>query len=188
MSNKKTVNLKLIILGDKEIGKTKLIRDYIQTLNSNNLNKDKKEKEYKYTFSKELDSTQLKITIYEFSERNEKVINVINDCHCVLILFDMTNRKSFENLLDNWLLFLRDTCHFKGLVFAFGKHFLDSSTLMTDEDEIKEMIKISEVKCHFYNIGENKTEQNNEIINKLIEDAFEISKNSNSSKKDCILF
>ena len=59
---------------------------------------------------------------------------------------------------------------------------------MTDEDEIKEMIKVSEVKCQFYNIGKNETVENNEIINKLIEDAFAMTKNSNLNKKDCIIF
>ena len=188
MSNKKTVNLKLIILGDKGIGKTTLIKDYIQSLSSNNQNKDKKEKEYKYTFSKELDSTQLKITIYEFSERSEKATKDINDCHCVLILFDMANRKSFENLLDNWLIYLRDICHYKRLVFIFGNHFLRSNSLMTDEDEIKEIIKVSEVKCEFHNIGKNEFFENNDIINKLIENVFELTKNNILNKKDFVIF
>ena len=133
MSNKKTVNLKLIILGDKGIGKTTLIKDYLQLQNSNKDNKDKKDKEKereKYVFSQEIDSTQLKITIYEFSEKSEKLTKDINDCHCVLIIFDMSNRKSFENLLDNWLLYLRDICHYKGLVFIFGNHFLKKKPLM----------------------------------------------------------
>ena len=188
MSNKKTVNLKLIILGDKGIGKTTLIKEYLQLPNSNKDKKDKEKEREKYTFSQEIDSTQLKITIYEFSERNEKITKDINDCHCVLILFDMSNRKSFENLLDIWLLYLRDICHYKGLVFIFGNHGEKAKPLMTDEDEIKEMIKVSEVKCQFYNIGKNETFENNEIINKLIGDAFELSKNSNLNKKDCVIF
>ena len=191
MSNKKTVNLKLIILGDKGIGKTTLIKDYLQLQNSNKDNKDKKDKEKdreKYVFSQEIDSTQLKITIYEFSEKSEKLTKDINDCHCVLIIFDMSNRKSFENLLDNWLLYLRDICHYKGLVFIFGNHGEKAKPLMTDEDEIKEMIKVSEVECQFYNIGKNETFENNEIINKLIGDAFVLSKNSNLNKKDCVIF
>ena len=192
MSNKKTVNLKLIILGDKGIGKTTLINNYLQLPNSNKDNKDNKDKKdkerEKYVFLQEIDSAQLKITIYEFSEKNEKLTKDINDCHCVLIIFDMANRKSFENLLDNWLLYLRDICHYKGLVFIFGNHVSKSQPLMTDEDEIKEMIKVSEVECQFYNIGKNETFENNQIINKLIGDAFELSKNSNLNKKDCVIF
>ena len=176
MNNRKSLKLKLIVLGDKGIGKTTLIQNYIPSIYSY------KEIENKYTFIKEIDSVPIRITIYEFSERNENVINKIKNCYCILILFDMANRTSFENLLDNWLLFLRDTCHFKGLVIVFGKHYLHSNPLKTGEDEIKEMIRVSEVKCQFYNIGKNKIEQSNEIINNLIEDAFEMPKKSQTKK------
>ena len=184
--SKKPLSTKLIILGQKNIGKTALIKDYI---NSSKSIHHKKEKEGKISFFKELESSQqFKITINKYSEKSEKIINTINESQCVFILFDMANRKSFEKLLDDWLIFLRDSCHYKGLVFIFGKHCDKNEPLMTDEEEIKEMIKVSEVDCSFYNIGNNEIEQNNEIIEQLISHAVENAKTNNANKKDCIIF
>ena len=186
MNSKKLPSLKLIILGEKNIGKYTLIKEYIK---SSNANIQKKDKEGKISFIKELYSNQqFKIIINQYSEKSEKIIGSINESHCVFILFDMSSRKSFEKLLDEWLIFLRDSCHYKGLVFIFGKHYDKKQPLMTDDDEIKHMIKVSEVDCSFYNIGNNNTEENNKIIDKLISNAFENSKNNSSNKKDCIIF
>ena len=184
--SKKPLSTKLIILGQKNIGKTALIKDYI---NSSKSIHHKKEKEGKISFFKELESSQqFKITINKYSEKSEKIINTINESQCVFILFDMANRKSFEKLLDDWLIFLRDSCHYKGLVFIFGKHYDKKEPLMTDEEEIKEMIKVSEVECSFYNIGNNEIEENNKIIDQLISHAVENAKTNNANKKDCVIF
>ena len=59
---------------------------------------------------------------------------------------------------------------------------------MTDEIEIKEMIKISEVESTFYNIRNNEIEENNEIIDQLISKAVENAKTNSSNKKDCEIF
>ena len=186
MSNKKLVSLKLIILGQKSIGKNSLIKDYI---NSSKSIQQKKEKEGKISFIKELDSNQqFKITITKYSEKSEKIINSINESQCVLILFDMGSRKSFEKLLDDWLIFLRDSCHYKGLVFIFGKHYNKSDPLMTDDAEINEMIKVSEVESSFFNIGNNDIEENNQIIDRLISNAVENAKTNSSNKKDCNIY
>ena len=187
MSNKKLLSLKLILLGDKNIGKSTLIKNYIESSKSIQQKKDK-EKEGKFSFIKELGSTQFKITITKYSEKSEKIINSINDSHCVFIIFDMGSRKSFERLLDDWLIFLRDSCKYKGTVFIFGKHYNPNDPLMTDEDEIKQMIKVSEVECSFYNIGNNEIDENNIIIDKLINSAVENAKSNNSNKKDCVIF
>ena len=187
--SKKLLSLKLIILGQKFVGKTALIKDYIDS--SKTIHK-KKEKDGKISFLKELDSSdsiqQFKIIINRFSEKSEKIINTINESQCVVILFDMGSRKSFEKLLDDWLIFLRDSCHYKGQVFIFGKHCNKNDPLMTDEMEIKEMIRISEVDCSFFNIGNNDIEENNKIIDQLITKAIEYAKTNNSNKKDCEVF
>ena len=183
---KKLLSIKLVILGEKNIGKSTLITDY--TTSSKSIQQIKKEKE-KISFLKELDSSQqFKITINEYSEKSEKIISNINESHCIFILFDMSSRKSFEKLLDDWLIFLRDSCHYKGLIFIFGKHYNKNEPLMTDESEINEMIKVSEVECSFHNIGNNEIDENNKIIDKLISNAVENAKNNNSNKKDCIIF
>ena len=186
MTSKKLSSLKLTILGEKNIGKYTLIKEYLKCSNSI---QPKKEKEGKISFIKELYSNQqFKIIINKYSEKSEKIIGPINESHCIFILFDMSSRKSFEQLLDYWLIFLRDICHYNGLVVIFGKHYDKQKPLMTDDDEIKHMIKVSEVDCSFYNIGNNDIEENNKIIDIFISNAFENSKNNSSNKKDCIIF
>ena len=50
------------------------------------------------------------------------------------------------------------------------------------------MIKVSEVECSFYNIGNNEIEENNKIIDQLISHAVENAKTNNANKKDCVIF
>jgi len=53
-------------------------------------------------------------------------------------------------------------------VFIFGKHLDETKLLKTDDEEIKEMIRISEVDCTFYNIADKSIEDINKIIDELI--------------------
>ena len=182
MKTKTLSTLKLVILGERFIGKTPLIDEYLLKSGIKATKKDNK-----VTFIKILPSKEeLKIQIKIFHEKTDKIINTINESHCVLILFDMGSRKSFENLLEEWLIFLRDICYYKGLVFIFGKHLDKNKLLKTDEKEINEMIKISEVDCSFYNIADKSVEDINKIIDELIVNSVENAKN-NISKKDCII-
>ena len=125
--------------------------------------------------------------IVKESSNASKINSAINESHCVLILFDMGSRKSFENLLEEWLIFLREGCHYKGLVFIFGKHQDENQLLKTDEKEINEMIKVSEVECSFFNIADKSNEDINKIIDELIVNSVENAKN-NQNKKDCFIF
>ena len=59
--------------------------------------------------------------------------------------------------------------------------------LKTDEKEINEMIKISEVECSFFNIADKSVENINKIIDELIVNSIENAKN-NLNKKDCNIF
>ena len=188
MSNKKLFSLKLVILGQKSIGKSPLIDDYLSL--SKGISQVKKENYAKVSFIKQLTSPEefkIQMQIRTFSEKNDKnLMNAINESHCALILFDMGSRISFENLYEEWILFLRDTCNYKGLVFIFGKHLDDTKLLKTDDEEINEMIKVSEVDCSFYNIADRNPEDINKIIDEVIVNSVENAKN-NMNKKDCII-
>ena len=187
MKNKTLSTLKLVILGNKFIGKSPLIQDYLSK--SGGIKQIKTENSpKKISFIKVLPSLEeLKIQIKSFSEKTDKINSAINESHCVLILFDMGSRKSFENLLEEWLIFLRDTCNYKGLIFIFGKHLDENKLLKTDEKEINEMIKMSEVECSFSNIADKSVEDINKIIDELIVNSVENAKN-NLNKKDCNIF
>jgi len=112
MKSKTLSSLKLVIVGEKSIGKSPLIDDYLSK--SGGIKQIKKENYTKISFTKILpNSEELKIQIKTFYEKTDKINSAINESHCVLIIFDMGSRKSFENLLEEWLVFLRDTCNYK---------------------------------------------------------------------------
>ena len=189
MSNKKLFSLKLVILGEKLIGKSPLINDYLSL--SKGISQLKNENYAKISFIKQLsfpEEFKIQIQVRTFSEKNDKnIMSAINESHCALILFDMGSRISVENMYEEWIFFLRNTCNYKGLVFIFGKHLDEKKLLKTDDEEINEMIKMSEVECGFYNIADKKPEEINKIIDELIVNSVENAKN-NMNKKDCIIF
>ena len=188
MSNKNLQTLKIIFLGDKSVGKTTFITNYTTSTNqqpSSKKNKDKDSVEFNYQLPDT--TTSFKIKIKQFSEKNDKLIDHINKSDCVIIIFEMTSRKSFENLFNYWLIFLRDTCHYKGEVIVFGNHINKKEELRVDEAEIKELLDICGLNCSFFDIGKNEIEDNNKLIDNFIKTAYNKSKAS-SSKKDCVTF
>jgi hypothetical protein len=58
--------------------------------------------------------------VYEFSMKNDKILGVIACCNAVLLMFDLNNRTSFENINDYWLNFLRDYCCFQNDIYSVG--------------------------------------------------------------------
>ena len=58
---------------------------------------------------------------------------------------------------------------------------------MTDEEEIKELIEVAEIKGIFHDIGNKDSKAKNELIDNLIETSYEEAK-SNMKNKDCIIF
>ena len=87
----------------------------------------------------------------------------------------MSSRDSFESLLQIWLILIRYICQNKDLIFIFGKNMHKNNILMTDEKEIKEIIRISEFECNYNDISEKGPEEINKIIEELIENSVENS-------------
>ena len=176
---KKNFTLNITLLGDKKIGKTKLIEDYTSNVST------KQKKEY-ITFEKKFPNYSMKLNLYEYSEPPEKRKDIANH-HCVIIMFDMTSRQSFENILDIWIKFLRQINYVNTIILLGTNNYKDKNALpMTDEKEIGELIDITGINGSFHYIGDKTAQQKNKLIDELIETTYNEVKDKNNNK-DCII-
>ncbi len=180
---KKTLDIS--IFGEINIGKSKLIKDYIAAKNF----KEIKDKGGYISFIKTFkDGASMKLCLYEYSDIPDRKIKEIANHQCIIIMFDMTSRKAFEDVLDKWVKFLREIKYINTIILFGTKNLKNEKALAkTDAEEINELIEVAEIKGTFYDIGNKTTEQKNELIDNLIETSYEESKNS-VNKKDCIIF
>ena len=179
----KKISLNITIFGEKEIPKLELIQTYINDRKFG----ERKQKKDGLSFVKTFrDSNSMKLNIYEYSDIPDKKAKDIANHQCVIIMFDMTERKSFEDVLDKWIKFLREI-KYTNTIILFGTTNNKSALPMTDKEEIEYLIEVTEIKGEFYDIG-NKTEKEKcDLIDSLIESSYEDAKN-NLNKKDCIIY
>ena len=179
--SKTNVKLNITILGEKNVGKSKLINDYakVQDLSTN--------KKQNITITKTMDKDQLKLNLFEFSEIKERKKEISNH-HCVIIMFDMTSRQAFEDILDKWITYLRQI-NYNNAIIPFGtKNYNDNDALpMTDKEEVESLLQKATKNGIFHYIGDKTTEEKNELIDKLIEETYSQT-NNNKNNKDCIIF
>jgi hypothetical protein len=112
----------------------------------------------------------------------------------VIIIIDLNNRSSFDNLNEYWLRFLRDDCYYLNPVFIFGNYFDETSTALTSNEEITDMIDKSGITAKYIEIGHKSKDEINVVIDQLIENSEEHMKNLKSSKskgdsfRNCLLY
>ena len=181
--SKKLVTVKVAFLGDPKIGKSEFIKNYA---GENSITKEKREKGPHFIFLNRLENYEFKINIYEFSD-TEKHSNIIKDCQCVFILFDMTRREAFERLLDTWIIFLRDTSNYKGKIIILGNYSKEDDFLTTDEEEVKELIQVCEINGEFHKIGTKSNEEKRELIKGFINNACTLYVQG-KKQDDCVIF
>ena len=178
-----SVSMKVAFLGDPKVGKSNFIKNYA---GEDSVTKDKKDKGPHFVFLNKIQNYEFKINIYEYSD-TEKRTSVIKDCQCVFILFDMTKRDSFERLLDNWIIFVRDVCAYKGKIIILGNYQSAEDFLITDEDEVNELIQVCEIQAKFMRIGTISNDQKRQMIKNIIDEAC--SQYAKTKKNDdCIIF
>ena len=179
-------NLNISIFGEKNVGKSKLIKDYITEKNFANI---KEKKDSHISFIKPFrDGNSMKLNLYEFSDIPDKKLKDIAANQCIIIMFDMTSRKAFEDVLDKWIKFLREIKYNNSIILFGTINYNNKNALpMTDENEIKELIEVVGIKGSFHDIGNNNSKEKNALIDNLIETSYEEAKN-NVNKKDCIIF
>ena len=165
------------IFGEKELPKLELIKYYLQ---SNSIS-EVKPKAGRLAFY----INKIKVKIYEYCDTQEVRIKDLTNNQCVIITFDMTKRKSFMDVLDKWIKFLREVKYNKKIIL-FGTGNKDALT-MTDEQEISYLIEITGIDGKFYDLRNMEKQYICKLIDNLIEEIFEYAKN-NPNKKDCNIF
>lgn len=165
------------ILGENDLPKIELINDYLKNNNINVLN----QKEGPLSFN----INKIKAKIYDYCETQEiKSKNIINN-QCVIIIFDMTKRKSFLDILDKYIKYLKEI-KYNNPIILFGMG--DKNDLaMTDEQEINYLIELTKIKGQFFDLRNLDKEGISKLIDKLIEKIFQFAQNK-TNKKDCVIF
>jgi hypothetical protein len=92
----------------------------------------------------------------------------LQECMTVLLIFDLNNRESFESL-EKWFKFLKD--NYKGentKIFICGNYKYGSTSLLTREDEIYNLMSYEQIDAEYIDIGIKKTEEKNKLLDELI--------------------
>ena len=188
MMKKKPISVKVAFLGDKKVGKTTFIKNFA---GEESLPKSIKEKGPHFVFNSKVEINNeiitFKISIFKYSEKNDKYNSNIANCHCVFILFDMSKRESFERLLDYWILYVRDVCKYKGKIIILGNYFRLNDFLTTDKEEMNDLIDVCGIQGSFIEIGNLSNSQKKEELNKIIENCCKDTKNA-YDQNECFIF
>jgi len=127
--------LKIIVAGAKDVGKTSLIHrfvnDVFQTDTVGTIGVDFMTKRLT------LDNQEIRLTLWDFA--GEKRFRSMFPSYCsgasaAIILFDITNRSSFEDLID-WMELITSSTTGKLLKILIGsKHDLADQAVMSNEE------------------------------------------------------
>ena len=106
----KNIPLKLILIGDGAVGKTTLVKAYVQKAF---------QKDYLMTVGVDISIKELRLDGYKFNltihdiagqERFREIRSIFfNGANMVIAVFDVTRRQSLENIAEIWLPQLVDT-------------------------------------------------------------------------------
>ncbi len=182
-------SLNITIFGEKNIPKLELFEKYISNKGKQEGIKNKKDKKDGNGISIEKkfsDDKSMKLNIYEYYET--KKVKDIDKIHCVIIVFDMTNREAFEDILNKWVKFLRDK-NYKGHIILLGTNNSDNKNdlPMTDAEEATYLIEVAELNAEFYDIRDKGDKEISKLIDDLIVAAYNNYKN-NMNNKNCIIY
>ena len=183
--------LKLAIIGNSTVGKTTLRNVFLnvefteELLSTVGYNKE----ETKITLE---DGNTIKLVIWDTAgqERFQSMaLTALKNSQGIILVFDLTNRKSFEDL-ENWLKKIND-CSDKACLILFGnKSDLEDRDVQKEEAEKfakDHNIPYLETSAKLnININEGFNKIANEAYKKfVIERGLTLSKKKNNKKKKC---
>ena len=183
--------LKISFVGDNDKELSHLIDIYVRQ-NS----KDLKEKDNAKIIYTTITNTKYELKIYKYTNTDERHISFIQDSQAIFITFDLCDRKSFDRFYDYWIMWLRDTCKYEGLIIILGNYTKENeNNLCTNDDEINSRITLSEVTAKYEKIGGMDDDQIVELFNSLMKEADEhdmrMEKNDDNhgdSLRKCIIW
>ena len=185
--------VKFIIIGDKTVGKSCIINQFIEKQFVNEyiptIGSDKIKKEI------EIEGEKLKLEIWDtVGQEQYRAVNkiFIKNAQIALIVYDITNRKSFENL-NNWYNLIFEINKDSNVIVGVtgnktdlyenqvvdseeGKNFADEKKISFFETSAKDYESIENVFIQLSKIYINK-------VQKIVEEEIE-RRNSMSLKKD----
>ena len=185
--------VKFIIIGDKTVGKSCIINQFIEKQFVNEyiptIGSDKIKKEI------EIEGKKLKLEIWDtVGQEQYRAVNkiFIKNAQIALIVYDITNRKSFENL-NNWYNLIFEINKDSNVIVGVtanktdlyenqvvdseeGKNFADEKKISFFETSAKDYESIENVFIQLSKIYINK-------VQKIVEEEIE-RRNSMSLKKD----
>ena len=190
MSTEKKV--KIGIIGYNKVGKSTLINDFIS---SSNENEDVKaggnqiyylapENKNKIVFDRTIDEKKYKVYFYEFNYYDDKMLPFLQECMTVVLIFDLNNRESFDNLFE-WFKFLKE--NYKGdnkKIYLYGNYKYGSTNLLTGQDEINDSMTFDKIDAEYIDIGIKNTEEKNKLLDNLIVTTYPRMNTNNTQKED----
>jgi GTPase SAR1 family protein len=187
ISDNKKIKIKIGVIGDQGVGKSFLINLFLSS------NKDSSVETSMSFFylapmckriQKTIQSKKFILEFYQFSSKNDKIIAYIQSCQVVLIVIDLNNRNSFENLSDYWLGFLKNDCYYENDIYVLGNYLNVANTPLTSGEEVNEMLKLSQIDTTYIEIGKNTQEESVGLLDKLIHDTH-LGEIKRSKTNDC---
>ena len=160
----KTEEVKLIVVGETNVGKTSLIKQYIENIFS-----EEKTATVGYdTISKdlEIENRKLKLNIWDTCGQEQyRTINqmFVKNSKIALLVYDITQKDTFNELKNYWYTYITNSLG-KNIIIGIAGNKCD---LYEDEQ-----VKTEEGKEYAESIGaifKETTAKNNEAISQLIE-------------------
>ena len=97
-------SLKIILLGDEKVGKTSLYSKYVNNKFPTDYTLSKSTQFKKVNLNVNGEAINLQIWDTPGNEQKHKIyMSIYLNSHCILVLFDITNKDSFENIFKKWL-------------------------------------------------------------------------------------
>ena len=119
-------------------------------------------------------------------KRNNSILN--NDCFGVIVMFDMSRRESFENLVK-WIIWLIDSIHYEGFITILGNYDIENTKfLCTTKEEVSTFLKLKTTNFSFFEIGNKNNSQKSNLIDSLIKNAASEYEKYLKDKKGCYIF
>ena len=161
----KEIEAKLILVGETNVGKTSLLRQYID-----HLFQEEKVSTIGYdTMIKKLELPNGNISLQLWDTCGQEQFRTVNqlfvkNSKMALLVYDITNKKSFEELKNFWYSYVTSAVG-KNIIFGIAANKSD----LYEEEEVK----VEEAEEFAKEIGaffKETTAKNYEAINSLIED------------------